>query len=116
VSHARTNWYWYIPAGAVIALLWFFIGYYEGFERGRLLANRKWLSAVASMQQPPPGKIPGSVKYDLVIWNKNQQTIMVVDYIPGTGHMEDGCLTIDKPDYRVYCEVVAFFPCSENCE
>jgi hypothetical protein len=83
---------------------------YIGYEGGRLEANRKWLKATQQAEEVAP-----QIMYDVVFYLKSDYKVHTIPIEKGSASSDFGCLVVMEPDFRLYCEVVAAYPCVTNC-
>ena len=62
---------------------------------------------------------PPAPMYDVVFYAGSERKIYVVPatemYLSTGAAAEGPCLVIREPQFRVFCSVVAVYPCSQNC-
>jgi hypothetical protein len=106
---------WTIVVLSLIALSCMLL--YIGYEGGRLEANRKWLKATQQVEEVAPQimyDVP-QIMYDVVFYLKSDYKVHTIPIEKGSASSDFGCLVVMEPDFRLYCEVVAAYPCVTNC-
>ena len=81
------------------------------YDAGGVNTQEKLVKRIAS--------ITPLILYDVVFYNQSEMKVFTVPADPRhiklmPGAMET-CLVIERPQFRVYCNLVAFYPCTRNC-